>query len=155
MSAGNWAEQREAKHSALKKLSKMKESITKHGLAVPFPVDRSKPYKNGRSNRQINRAIWDAPIVELPLAGLIAIQHSVKGPRVEQYIRDPSLSEYGAKHDAAHTPVDHPIVIQEHGKRYIHDGHHRITAEKLRGKTEGMVRFVNFDAASKDEKKAA
>lgn len=143
-SSEKWASRRAAE----KALAKLPESVTRHGVAVPFPYRDRQEYQRGLSNRQINEAIRKAPVERVPLEGLHAIQHSVKAPRVQQYIADPHLMKPGTTNPKSKTPIDVPVVVERDGKRWIHDGHHRLTAEKLRGKTVARVRLVSLDKAT-------
>lgn len=118
-------------------------SETGHGLAVPFPFKDRTGYQAGRDNKQINAAIERAPIVTVPLAGLYAIQHSIRESKVLYHLEHPRSP--GALHPDAGTPVDRPIVVQAGGVRYIHDGHHRLSADKLRGMQSAKVRLVDLD----------
>jgi hypothetical protein len=144
VSALDWSRRRREVDTASERLGKLPVSETRHGAAVPFPYRDRGAYKAGHTNKEINRRIQTAPVERVPLRGLHAIQHSVKPRRVEQYIRDPELRGHGDKHPGAGTPTDYPIVIQQDGVRYIHDGHHRLTAKELEGKGYARVRLVHL-----------
>lgn len=151
MSALDWASRRREVDTASERLGQLPESGTGHGAAVPFPFrDRSAYKPSGdrkaarKFNREINRRIQTAPVERVPLRGLHAIQHSVKPARVEQYIRDPELQGHTATHPKAGTPTNYPIVVEKDGIRYIHDGHHRLTAKELEGKGYAKVRLVHL-----------
>jgi hypothetical protein len=146
VSARDWAAKKVSMQQAQRKLALMPKSETGRGAAVPFPFADRKVIHEAHSNEEINSAIKKAPVVDIPLQGLRAIQHSVKPHRVDQYLRDPGLRPPGDLHNKARTPVDHPIIIQQGGKRYIWDGHHRTTASKLRGDKSVKARLVDFDA---------
>jgi hypothetical protein len=148
VSAAAWAKGRVSRDEAEQRLARMPESSTGHGVAVPFPYTDRAAYKDKHSNEEINRRIHSAPVVRVPLRGLHAIQHSVKYGRVLEYLRGEVGDRKGEVNPKSKTPVDHPIVIQQGGKRYLHDGHHRATAALLRGKTSIKARLVDFDEKS-------
>lgn len=114
------------------------------GKAVPFPYLDRAAYKEHFTNRQINEAIEKAPIKSVPLTGLHAIQHSVKASKVKDYISEPDAVPKGARDPKHKGLVDYPIVIEWDGKRFIHDGHHRLTALKLSGKKAAKMRLVSL-----------
>jgi hypothetical protein len=145
MSAAGWAKSRAALARAKRHLAALPESSTGHGAAVPFPVADRKKYRAGHDNKTVNAAIAKAPVERVPLAGLHAIQHSVKPERVLQYLEDPHQAALGQKHPRAGTPTDYPIVVQQGGERYVHDGHHRATAQWLLGKRTVEARLVDLD----------
>lgn len=136
--------QQQAVAIAMAHLAELPISETKHGVAVPFPFRDRNEFKQYHSNRELNRRISVAPVVELPMEGLNAIQHSVKPKTVAWYVRNPDR-EIGRTHPKTGIPNDLPIVIQQAGIRYLFDGHHRATAAYLRGDKQLQVRFVNFD----------
>lgn len=153
MSAEQWADRRKETARAMDALARLPESETKHGSAVAWPFADRKEYQEHFDNKTINRAIRKAPVVRVPIGpgDLHSIQHSVKPKRVAQYIEDPGLRPPGDLHPKAKTPTDHPVVVEYGGKRYLHDGNHRLTAMLLRGKKEADVRLVKLG----EEKRSA
>lgn len=151
MSALAFARTRSSKtHSAIVKAENLPDSPTGKGKEVPFPyVDRS-VYKSRHSNREINHAIEDAPIEDVKVSDLHAIQHSVKKPRLAEYIRHPDAVPIGTRGPRAGVPTDHPIVIRQDGKMMIHDGHHRCTAAFITGEKTIKARVVDFDKKGND-----
>ncbi len=144
MSLADWSRARESRESAKSKLDELPSSVTNHGVSVPFKVGNKKAYKSKHSNREINLAIESAPIRVVPLDRIVAIQHSVKPEKVEEYINNPVVP--AGRRDRHHGGLtDFPIVIQQDGVLYAHDGHHRLTAAKLNGDTSSPARFVDFD----------
>jgi hypothetical protein len=114
-----------------------------HGKAVPFEFADLQAYKDDASNKDINRLInAPAPVREVRLDQLHAIQHSVNANRVKQYILDPAMQPVGARNPKHRGLVDYPIVVEHKGVLYIHDGHHRLTADLLKGRETAMVRYV-------------
>jgi hypothetical protein len=152
MGAGlaSWAHARHPGRSEAKeKIERAPLSSTAHGKVVPFPYADKEEYKKDFSNSEINQAIDSAPKRSIPIAGLHAIQHSVKADRVQEYIDHPNIVPEGQRHPVHRGVVDVPIIIQYKGKRYIHDGHHRTTGEMLLGKKDILARFVDLDSVKK------
>lgn len=144
MNLAAWAQAVDTGVSRAKLLADMlPPSETGHGSAVPFPFLDRKGYQAGRTNKEINAAIHEAPKTIVPLEGLHAIQHSVKPEKLRYHLEHPRAS--GVFHPDAGTPVDLPVIIQANGIKYIHDGHHRLTVDKLRGMKSARVRLVDFD----------
>lgn len=137
----SWARTRaKPQASVLLRPSGRHEGAAEH----PFPVADRAAYKEsvGLSNGELNARIREAPIASVPLAGLVAIQHTVQPARVQEYVDDPLRipSQRGP------VPTDVPIVVKTAGVKYIHDGHHRSTARKLSGDTSMAARYVDLDA---------
>lgn len=145
MNLAKWIGDKVSKSEAKERLADLPVSPTKRGDKVPFPIADKSAYKSKHSNREINHAITNAKIVTVSLKGLHAIQQSIRGHHVASYIDEPELLPKGARHPAAGTPLDAPVVIQQDGKRYIHDGHHRASAALLSGRDSIRARLVNFD----------
>lgn len=123
--------------------------ITPNGKRVPFPYATRNVIKLDFTNEEINAAIDAAPLKTVPIVGLHAIQHSVKGPRVDEYIDHPHVIPEGQRSPKSKTLVDVPIVIQYHHIRFLWDGNHRTVAMWARGRKEITVRYVNLDADEK------
>jgi hypothetical protein len=121
----------------------MPESETGKGKAVPFPYRDKGAYKASHTNKEINAAIKGASVEQVPLAGLHAIQHSVRADQVAWCIRHPRGVRGGARGPHG-GPVDLPIVVEFEGVRYIHDGHHRLVALRLEGVRSARVRLVRL-----------
>lgn len=144
MTVGAWAARKVGKASAERRLARLPTSSTGRGDAVPFPfVDRA-AIKDKHSNEEINAAIERAPVVDVKLSELHAIQHSVKPARVAQYIEDPALRPPADLHPQARTPVDHPVVLEVDGKKILWDGHHRSTAASLEGRKTIKARLAKL-----------
>lgn len=135
--------------AARRKLEKMPPADNGRGVAVPFPYKDRSGYKTNptRSNTELKQLIESAPVKKIPIAGLHAIQHSVKPQQVLNYVRKPDMVPEGARDPIHGGPIDKPIVVEKAGVRYIYDGHHRITADLLRGKRETEARYVDLDSA--------
>lgn len=134
---------------AIKRLDALPLSSTGHGSAVPWPVVDKKIYKDHFSNIELNQAIENAPVRVIPLKDLHAIQHSVKPRQVANYIKHPNQIPQGQRHPEHGGLVDIPIVMQYKNRRYIHDGHHRLTAAHLMGERHHVARLVNLDTMVK------
>ena len=146
MSIGIWAQSNDPKtESAKRRIESLPLSKTGHGKKVPFPYASRTAYKDIFTNEEINHAINSAPVKIIRIAGLHAIQHSVRGDRVEEYIKHPNLLEEGQRSPKHKGLIDLPIVVQYRGIRYIHDGHHRTTAEWALGHNKVEARFVDLD----------
>jgi hypothetical protein len=118
----------------------------KHHILHPFPFLDKQAYKDKHSNEEIHAAIEHAPVVEVPLDTLASIQHTVTPHTVAEYIRTGCFVPPGTRSPKHGGLIDHPIVIQQDGIRYVHDGNNRCTAAALLGATRWPVRFVDFDA---------
>lgn len=105
-------------------------------MPVPWPVASSQEY-GGRVTRGEVRA---APIEEVPLAELVAVQRTVGAGRLAAYRR----GEVPPPTNAGY-PRDLPIVVRCRGKLYVHDGHHRLTASKDAGLATGRARVVAIE----------
>ena len=110
----------------------------------PFPVADRAGYKAavGLSNGELNERIRQAPVVSIPVAGLVAIQHTVRPERVQQYLDDPMR----VPAPGGPVPTDVPIVVKVDGVKHIHDGHHRSASHVLRGDANMRARYVDLDA---------
>lgn len=150
MSIAAWAHKHDpAIEMAERKVSSLPLSKTGNGKRVPFPYASRIAYKEDFTNQEINQAIENAPVKLIRIAGLHAIQHSVKDDRVNEYVKHPELVLEGQRHPRHKGLVDLPIVIQYQGMRFIHDGHHRTTAAWALGESKIEARFVNLDGMVK------
>jgi hypothetical protein len=150
MGLAQWAHAKDpALEMAERKVHSLPLSKTGHGVKVPFPYAARAAYKTDFSNQEINQAIEDAPVKLIRIAGLHAIQHSVKVDRVLEYIKHHELLLKGTRSPLHKGLVDLPIVIQYQGIRFIHDGHHRTTAAWALGEDNVEARYVNLDALVK------
>jgi hypothetical protein len=134
---------------AERKVQALPLSKTGHGQRVPFPYAPRQAYKEDFTNQEINHAIENAPVKWIRIAGLHAIQHSIKADRVMEYIQHPDVIREGQRNPVHKGLVDLPIVIQYQGLRFIHDGHHRTTAAWALGEKNVEARYVNLDAVEK------
>ncbi len=118
------------------------------GAAVhPFQQIERESYLAAIKGAGIARRSQTAPIALVNLSSLIAIQGSVNRERVGHHLQDPKLYAPGARAPGHGMLVDRPVVVRKNGQMFIHDGHHRLTAQHLRGLTTAKVRFVDLDAS--------
>jgi hypothetical protein len=104
-------------------------------VACPFRYAPRSTYEDGLSTHDINHALDIAPLVDVPLAGLVCGQHTVSRKIVEQYLLDPKARRPRAgQRDRRHGGlIDYPLFCRRNGTTFIHDGTHRSTATLLMG----------------------
>ena len=107
-----------------------------HGFRVADDV----PWKNGR---EMTREVETAPVQQVELKGLLAIQPSVKRSLVRSFVENPQLVPPGQRNMAG-TLEDLPVIVSHGGKRYIQDGHHRLAAKRLAGQQSALARVVEM-----------
>ena len=88
----------------------------------------------------------NAPLVRVPLASLYATQLDVERGGTAFHVLHPDAVPPGLR-KASGVHADKPIVVRFRGMLHIVNGHHRLAAAKLRGKTHARVRFVDLDDA--------
>jgi hypothetical protein len=123
----------------------------RHGVRPPPPlvVDQKDRYHQACARAgnggHLSPEIKRAPIEVVQLDGVHTIQGSVNPTRVLQYLRDPELTPRDAvgPHGG---PVGYPIVVRAGGIRWLHDGHHRVVANLLRGERSIRARYLDLDA---------
>ena len=87
-----------------------------------------------------------APIALVRLDQLTAIQGSINRERLGQHLANPKLNAEGTRAPGHGMLIDRPVVVKVGGTFYIHDGHHRLTAQALRGLSTAKVRLIDLDA---------
>jgi hypothetical protein len=148
MTLATWAQARDPQVERAKaQLATMPISLTGRGAQVPWPWFDRKLIKAKFKNKEINRAITNAPIKEVDLDELHSIQHSVKPPHVLWYLDHPDAREEGHLNPKTNTPDDYPIVLQFDGKLIVWDGNHRLTALTLLRRSSADVRLVDLERA--------
>jgi len=131
------------KDEALARLQRLPSLPGKKGrVSHGFPVASSAAYGGKVSRKEAD----DAPVQNVPLAKLHGVQRGVQSNRVAEYLEEGGSAPEGLKSPSGY-PRDLPIVVNTGGKLYIHDGHHRMTAQKLMGKTEAPARVVTIKLA--------
>jgi hypothetical protein len=113
--------------------------------ATPFRFIDRKAYEDLIGNRELNALIEAAPVVDVPIVSLVAIQHTINAVRVAQYLEKPNMRRRGMRDPVHGGPIDLPICIHLGGVNYLHDGHHRLTADKLLGARLARCRYVDLD----------
>jgi hypothetical protein len=114
-------------------------------VATPLRFVDRKAYEELVGNRELNALIESAPVIQVPVASLVAIQHTINAERVAQYIQKTNLRRRGMRDPKHGGLVDLPIVVRLGGTSYLHDGHHRLCAAKLLGARLETVRYVDLD----------
>jgi hypothetical protein len=125
-------------------------------VATPLRFVDRKAYEALIGNRELNALIEAAPILQVPVASLVAIQHTINAERVAQYIQKLNLRRRGMRDPVHGGLIDLPIVVHlgdaigysggvVGGTNYLHDGHHRVCAAKLLGARLETVRYVDLD----------
>lgn len=101
------------------------------------------------SHRQLADLSHGAPVEQVRLSKLVATQDDVGLKEVERYVEDPDAkAKKGIINATSGALVDMPIVVDWHGKQYIHDGHHRLFAQRLMGAKEAGARVIDADAVA-------
>lgn len=135
--------------------AKMKALVpgTSEGTAkVPFPIVGRETYLSKIKGSGIFKRAEDAPKVRVPLDKLTGIQQTVNTERLSKYVDDPKSVKSGTRAPGHGGLIDLPVVVKKDNKLFIHDGHHRLTAAKLRGEPDARVRFVNLDEEEEPKK---
>lgn len=114
-------------------------------VATPLRFVDRKVYEDRIGNRELNALIDAAPVEQVPVASLVAIQHTINAERVAQYVQKINLRRRGTRDPRHGGLIDLPIVVRIGGTNYLHDGHHRVTADKLLGARLVTVRYVDLD----------
>ena len=118
---------------------------TKH-VAHPFGwVDKSF-IKDAHPNKEIHAAIERAPVVEVPLASVVGIQHTVTPRTVAEYIKTGGFVPPGTRSPGHGGLIDFPVVIRQGGINALWDGHNRACCFALLGARTMLARLVDFDA---------
>lgn len=115
-------------------------------LLVPFPVADREAYKALIADAGIAARTLTAPVVEVEIASLMAIQRTVSDSRLMQYERGDVEIVPGRRAVGHGALVDVPIVVRTGGQNYLHDGHHRTTAAWLAGGDFVSARLIDLDA---------
>jgi hypothetical protein len=118
------------------------------GSTIPVPLRyiSREGYQRVIGNRKMNARIDAAPIQDVPIASLVAIQHTVERKRVEHYIENGGKVRKGTRHTEHGGVVDTPIVVRCGGVSYLFDGHHRTMAAMYLGARLIRARYVDLDA---------
>lgn len=121
------------------------------GTAVhDFPVTDRALYLQQIQGANIPAKSHTAPIALVRLDQLTAIQETVNRERLGQHLANPKMNPEGARSSGHGMLIDRPVVVKVNGTFFIHDGHHRLTAQALRGLSTAKVRLIDLDAENPD-----
>jgi hypothetical protein len=82
---------------------------------------------------------------EVPIAKLHAVQSGVSPAKVRGLIHHPEAFDRPGHTTESGLLDDLPIVVQFGGKMYLHDGHHRVVAQRMLGRTTVKARVVKIE----------
>jgi len=114
-------------------------------IRVPLPVASRAEYVQQVKGKGVFKRAEKTKPTDVPIEGLNAIQRTLNVERLSKYADDPDAVEKGTRASGHGGLVDKPVIVQVGGKRYIHDGHHRIAARKMSGATSVQARIVDLD----------
>jgi hypothetical protein len=100
--------------------------------------------KHTYGNRVTERQREKATVKDVPIAELHAVQSGVVPEKVAEYIKRPTLIDQPGKRNEHGYLTDMPIVVHYGGKYLVHDGHHRVVAQKLMGAKTVQARVVEL-----------
>lgn len=104
----------------------------------------AEPYARLCPQEQLRRMTRNAPVVWISLGKLTATQPEVGREDVRPHVTNRRLVPVGATRGSG--LIDLPVVVRYRDVYYIRDGHHRLTAARLRGESRARVRLVDLDA---------
>ena len=109
---------------------------------IPTGMPRASKHRYGNRVTQLQREM--ATIREVPIADLHAVQRGVSRRKVRQLLRHPEAFDLHG-HTTDHGILDDlPIVVHYGAKLYLHDGHHRVVAQRLLGADRVKARVVRI-----------
>ena len=109
---------------------------------IPMPQIARDEYRAKVRGKGIAAKSADAPIEDVAIRSLVATQKHVNTERLIDHATNPSLIPQGARASGAGGLIDLPTVVEIDGKKFIHDGHHRSMAAKLRGEDTIKARVI-------------
>jgi hypothetical protein len=115
-----------------------------------FPVTDRAFYLSQIKGTNIAAKSLQAPIALVRLDQLQAIQNTINRERLGQHLANPKMNAEGTRAPGHGMLIDRPVVVKVGGTFYIHDGHHRLTAQALRGLSTAKVRLIDLDAENPD-----
>lgn len=129
----------DAQRKAIARLDRMKAI-----RLLPDLVGNSMPHASKRDygNRVSEEQRTAAPVTDVPIAGLHSVQEGVYRERVRQYLLHPEMLDQPGRRNRGGYTTDVPIVVEYQGKRYLHDGHHRVVAARMLGEDTVRARVV-------------
>ena len=111
-----------------------------------FPVADREQYLAAIKGINVAAKTLHAPIAKVRLDQLVGIQGTINRERLGQHLANPKMNPEGTRAPGHGMLIDRPVVVKVGGTFYIHDGHHRLTAQALRGLDTAKVRLVDLDA---------
>lgn len=115
-----------------------------------FPVADRSTYLQAIEGHNIAQKSHAAPIAKVSLDQLVGIQGTINRERLGQHLANPKMNVEGTRASGHGMLIDRPVVVKVGGTFYIHDGHHRLTAQALRGLPTAKVRLIDLDAENPD-----
>jgi len=115
--------------------------------SVPFRVVDREEYLSKVRGRGLAARVDAAPVEEVPLDSLHAIQKSVNTERLTQHFNGEAAIKPGQRAPGHGMLTDIPVVVRTGGQSYIHDGHHRATVAFLNGSKNLRARVVDLDSS--------
>lgn len=139
-----WAT-RTIENPAAVRMAAMTPGTVQGTMQVPFPTVGRETYLSKIKGAGIFKRAEDAPVERVPLKELNGIQQTVNSERLAGYVENPKVKA-GTRAPGHGGLIDKPVVVRVGGKLYIHDGHHRAAAAKIRGDIDISSRVVDLDA---------
>lgn len=103
-------------------------------VEVPLPFRERVEGYGDLTGKQIHAAVEGSRVEDVPLSILTSTQKTVGGAMLERYSRGAGKSK------------DEPLVIAHDGQLFIHNGHHRITAQHQAGARSMPIRVARTDS---------
>jgi hypothetical protein len=110
---------------------------------IPTGMPRASKHDYGNSVTQPMRE--SADVYEVPCKDLHAVQSGVSAAKVRGLLHHPEVFDRPGHVNDAGLSDDLPIVVRYGGKLYLHDGHHRVVAQRMMGAEQVRVRVVKID----------
>jgi hypothetical protein len=128
-------------NDAVKRLASIR-SVPGCSDLIPTGMPRASKHRYGNQVTQSQRELAD--VREVLIADLHAVQRGVSRRKVRQLLGHPeAFDQHG--HTTEHGILDDlPIVVQYGSKLYLHDGHHRVVAQRILGAERVKARVVRI-----------
>jgi hypothetical protein len=127
----------------------MEPSGTAGAVRVPFPVASRSSYLSKIKGKGIFEKAEKTTPTDVPLDQLHAIQRTVNVEQLTNYANDPGRVKPGTRAPGHGGLIDKPVVVKVDGKMHIHDGHHRLAAQMMKGATHAKARVIDLDNPEK------
>lgn len=122
---------------------KLESSGSAGSSKVPFQVADKDAYKAMIRGKGIFKRAEMAPIEDVDLGKIKAIQRTVNDERVSQHFEGRLYPE-GTRAPGHGGLIDYPVIVKNGDDYFCHDGHHRCTAAKLHGDKSIRARVVDI-----------